>query len=133
VNASATLIRTQWNPQPAPTWLTCVPSRRHLTLVPDWAQRLSSELQIPFVPCIHKVRETVPQKTRCTSVQQVHNLEGAFDIERNAVMPGAVLLVDDMVDSRWTVTVLGLKLREAGSGPVFPFALADTSGSARDW
>jgi ATP-dependent DNA helicase RecQ len=133
VNASATLIRMQWNPQPTPTWLTCVPSTRHLTLVPDLAQRLSSELQIPFVACIHKVCETVPQKTRCTSVQQVHNLEGAFDIDRNTVMPGAVLLVDDMVDSRWTLTVLGLKLREAGSGPVFPFALADASCSARDW
>jgi len=39
-----------------------------------------------------------------------------------------VLLVDDVVDSRWTFTVLGIALREAGSGSVYPFALADTSG-----
>jgi ATP-dependent DNA helicase RecQ len=32
-----------------------------------------------------------------------------------------------MVDSRWTFTVLGSKLRQAGSGTVFPFALADSS------
>jgi ATP-dependent DNA helicase RecQ len=34
------------------------------------------------------------------------------------------LLVDDMVDSRWTLTTIGVALREAGSGPVFPFVLA---------
>ena len=33
-------------------------------------------------------------------------------------------LVDDLVDSRWTLTVAGSLLREEGSGPVFPFALA---------
>jgi len=36
-----------------------------------------------------------------------------------------VLLVDDLVDSRWTMTVAGALLREQGSGPVLPFALAE--------
>ena len=40
---------------------------------------------------------------------------------------GPVLLLDDMVDSRWTLTVCGFLLREAGSGPMFPFALASTA------
>jgi hypothetical protein len=35
-----------------------------------------------------------------------------------------VLLVDAVVDSRWTLTAVGLALREAGSGLVIPFALA---------
>jgi ATP-dependent DNA helicase RecQ len=35
-----------------------------------------------------------------------------------------VFLVDDMVDSRWTFTVLAALLRKAGSGPVYPVALA---------
>ncbi len=34
--------------------------------------------------------------------------------------------MDDMVDSRWTLTVCGVRLQEAGSGPVFPLALAAT-------
>jgi ATP-dependent DNA helicase RecQ len=38
-----------------------------------------------------------------------------------------VLLVDDMVDSRWTLTVCGYKLRKKGSGKVFPFALANSA------
>ena len=35
-----------------------------------------------------------------------------------------VLLVDDRIDSRWTMTVAGRALRRAGSGPVLPLALA---------
>jgi len=35
-----------------------------------------------------------------------------------------VLLVDDLVDSRWTITVAGLVLRQAGAPGVLPFALA---------
>jgi ATP-dependent DNA helicase RecQ len=38
-----------------------------------------------------------------------------------------VYLVDDMVDSGWTFTVCAALLRQAGSGPVFPVALAQTS------
>jgi ATP-dependent DNA helicase RecQ len=35
-----------------------------------------------------------------------------------------VLLVDDLVDSRWTLTVVGSAILEGGSGLVSPFALA---------
>ncbi|NDL59141.1 RecQ family ATP-dependent DNA helicase [Phytoactinopolyspora mesophila] len=35
-----------------------------------------------------------------------------------------VLLVDDLIDSRWTITVAGQTLRQAGAGQVLPFALA---------
>ena len=35
-----------------------------------------------------------------------------------------VLLVDDLADSRWTMTVAGRELRRAGAGSVLPFALA---------
>jgi ATP-dependent DNA helicase RecQ len=38
--------------------------------------------------------------------------------------PGPVLLVDDLVDSRWTVTVAARLLRAAGAPSVLPFALA---------
>ena len=38
-----------------------------------------------------------------------------------------LLLMDDMVDSRWTLTVCGYRLMEAGAEKVYPFALADSS------
>jgi ATP-dependent DNA helicase RecQ len=132
VVAAVNLIRERWNPQPALTWLTCISSRRNQILVPDLAQRLADQLHIPFLDCIRKIRETEPQKTRQNSVQQVKNLEGAFEVDANLTRTGPVLLIDDMVDSKWTFTVLGFKLRQAGSGLVFPFALADTSSESGD-
>jgi ATP-dependent DNA helicase RecQ len=43
---------------------------------------------------------------------------------RVAETPGALLLVDDLVDSRWTMTVAARELRRAGASAVLPFALA---------
>jgi ATP-dependent DNA helicase RecQ len=71
--------------------------------------------------------ETPPQKVMVNSAQQVANIARAFRIVTADVRPGPVLLVDDIVDSRWTLTVCGLLLREAGSGVVHPFALASAA------
>ena len=38
-----------------------------------------------------------------------------------------VLLVDDVVDSRWTITLAAILLQQHGSGPGYPFALARAS------
>ena len=43
------------------------------------------------------------------------------------VPTGPVLLVDDIIDSRWTMTVAGWLLRTHGSGPVIPFVLAQAT------
>jgi ATP-dependent DNA helicase RecQ len=61
------------------------------------------------------------------SYQQAHNLVNAFTVDYWEGMKEAVLLVDDMVDSRWTLTIIAALLRQAGSGPVLPFALAMTT------
>jgi ATP-dependent DNA helicase RecQ len=132
VEAAAHAIGDRWRPNPAPTWIVCVPSTRHPTLVPDFARRLAHRLGLPFVECIRKVRDTEPQKTRANSFQQAQNLVGAFVVERESVRPEALLLIDDMVDSKWTFTVAAALLRRAGSGPVHPFALADRSSEDND-
>ena len=132
VEAAARLIGTRWRPHPAPAWITCVPSRRHTALVPDFARRLGRRLGLQFVECIRKVRDTEPQKTRANSFQQAQNLLGAFALDEAIVRQEPVLLVDDMVDSRWTFTVAAALLRRAGSGPVHPFALADSSSEDND-
>lgn len=123
VEASATLIRGRWNLDPLPRWITCVPSKRHPLLVPDFARRLSHRLGIPFLPAIEKTRETEPQKRMENSAQQVRNLVGAFSVERG-ILAAPVILVDDVIDSGWTMTMLAALLRMSNSGPVFPFALA---------
>lgn len=124
---SVQAIRATWRPDPFPAWVTCVPSLRHTHLVPDFAARLATALGLPFIPCVEKVRQTEPQKEMLNSPQRTRNLVDAFAVTRHPAIGGPVLLVDDTVDSGWTFTVIAALLREAGSGPVFPFALASTS------
>ena len=38
-----------------------------------------------------------------------------------------LILVDDVVDSKWTLTVCGYLLMQSGCEQVVPFALADSS------
>jgi ATP-dependent DNA helicase RecQ len=123
VEALAGLVRG-WRPAPAPTWVTCIPSLNRPELVPDLARRLATRLPLPFRPAVQKVRATRPQKEMENSWQQVHNLDGAFRVDPWEGMAGPVLLIDDIVDSRWTFTVVAALLRQAGSGPVCPLALA---------
>jgi ATP-dependent DNA helicase RecQ len=123
VEAASRLIRDRWQPNPSPEWITCVSSNRHPSLVSDFAQRLALELHIPFKQVIEKVRENEPQKLMENSAQQVRNLLGAFSIDRG-ILHTPVLLVDDVIDSGWTLTMIAALLRMNGSGPVFPFALA---------
>jgi ATP-dependent DNA helicase RecQ len=123
------MIQSAWQPEPAPVWITSIPSLRRPTLVPDFAARLAQALNLPFVQAIRKRRETPQQKTMENSAQQMANVANAFEIVPGAVNPGPVLLVDDLVDSRWTFTECAFVLRAAGSGPVFPVALATTAGA----
>lgn len=125
VSALAALIG-EWAPDPAPAWVTCIPSLRHPYLVPDLAERLAKELNLPLARAIVSRRATEAQKTMENSARQAANLDGAFGVETDLLREGPVLLVDDMVDSRWTMTMAAYLLREAGAGPVWPVALAYT-------
>ena len=122
VVACTSLIQ-EWNPQPAPTWVTCIPSLRDPALVPEFAERLAQRLGLPFQAVIRRTIDRPPQQTMQNSMQQAHNLDGSFEL--TATLPeGPVLLVDDTVDSRWTMTVAAWLLRSHGSGEVYPMALA---------
>ena len=123
VDAVAEMVRSRWRPLPEPAWITCVPSRKRPELVPDFAARLGKKLDLPFLPLVGKAKDNEPQKAQQNRFHQCRNLDGVFSI---AGKPPAdpVLLVDDVVDSAWTMTVVAALLREAGSGPVWPLALA---------
>jgi ATP-dependent DNA helicase RecQ len=125
VTACVEMIQ-QWNPEPAPTWVTCVPSLRHPDLVLDFARRLADALKLPFQLLLVKTDNRPEQKTMANSAQQARNIDGSLAIKEQRVPDGPVLLVDDMVDSRWTLTVSAWLLRTYGSGVVWPLALAQT-------
>jgi ATP-dependent DNA helicase RecQ len=123
----AEMVRSRWRPTPAPAWVTAVPSIKHPDLVRDFARRLADALGLPYVDAVRKTHDTPAQKTMQNSAQQAANVAGIFEVDAAAVRADPVLLVDDMVDSRWTFAVIAALLREGGSGPVFPLALAVTA------
>lgn len=128
VEACKTLVK-KWNPQPVPKWVTCIPSRRHPDLVPDFARRLAKALDLPFKQVLIKTKDRPEQKTMTNSTQQARNIDGSLALTDETLPDGALLLVDDMVDSRWTFTVAAWLLRSHGSGEVWPLALAQTGGN----
>ena len=106
-------------------WITPVTSKRHPQLVPDFAKRLADRLGIGYFEGIKKFNAEEQKKFE-NSDGQYKNANDSFEIIQ--VKKENILLVDDMVDSRWTFTVCAMKMREMGSGDIYPFALANTAG-----
>ena len=73
---------------------------------------------------LEKTENRPEQKTMENSTQQARNIDGSLAIRAKRLRAGPVLLVDDMVDSRWTLTVAAWLLRSHGSGEVLPLALS---------
>lgn len=126
VDAAVELIRQRWRPDPYPGWVTAIPSDRHPRLVYDYAERLAAALGLFFLPVLIRSGDAPEQKTMANSAMQARNVQGSLDVS-GEVLPEPVLLVDDITDSGWTLTLGGALLRSHGSGPVHPFTLARAS------
>ena len=106
--------------------ITAVPSKRRPNLVPDFAKRLADRLQIPFKEFIQKISDVEEQKQQNNSSHQYKNANDS--LETIGSPSGNILLIDDMVDSGWTLTVCASKLVRAGAEKVYSFVLANTGG-----
>lgn len=108
-------------------WVTSIPSLRRPDLVKNFAIKMADKLGLPYADAIVKTDNGKCQKELYTSYLQFENAYDTFEVLRDNVLNENVLLIDDMVDSKWTFTVCGFKLREHGCGKVYPFALANTA------
>ncbi|HEX6678803.1 MAG TPA: RecQ family ATP-dependent DNA helicase [Actinomycetes bacterium] len=115
-------VLARWDWQERPAWVTFVPSRRHPKLVEDLATRIAEVGRLPLRRVLERTRDGPPQLEMANSAHQCRNVHGAFAVTA-PVPAGAVLLVDDAADSKWTLTTAGALLREAGAGPVYPLVL----------
>lgn len=127
VDASVRLIEAVWQPDPWPAWVCAIPSKRHPVLVPRLASSIAQKLGLPFIPALRRVRDADEQKLMQNSAMQSRNVMNTLAVD-GPIPDGPVLLVDDIVDSGWTLTVAGYLLRQNGSGIVYPFALAQATG-----
>ncbi len=125
VDASAKLLE-QFVKENEICCLTNVPSLRRPELVKDFSKRLADKLGLEYFAGIIKDKDTICQKELNNSKKQWENANTSFVV--NECRDDNTLLVDDMVDSGWTLAVCGYKLLENGNGKVFPFALANSAG-----
>ncbi|GAA1173066.1 DEAD/DEAH box helicase [Kitasatospora gansuensis] len=112
-----------------PVGVVTMASARRPQLVGSLGARLAEVGRLPLLGRLEYVGGQPPRGARSNSAQRLHSLAGALLVppalqEAIAAAPGPVLLVDDLVDSGWTVTVAARLLRQAGAGPVLPLTLA---------
>ena len=110
--------------------LAYVPSLRS-DVVKDFAFRLAEKLGIPCIDVIQKIAAKM-QKEMENSSFQCGNARKSFSLRECSSLSGSILLVDDVVDSKWTLTVCGYLLRTAGAEHVYPYALACSSKKRAD-
>ena len=125
LDAAADLIAGRWAPDPPPTWVTSIPSSSRPRLVRDFAVALAARLGLEYRDAFASAPGR-SQKEMENSVQQLRNVHAKITLA-TAVPAQPVLLVDDIVDSGWTLAYAGWLLGAAGATAVYPFALAGGS------
>ena len=127
--ASITVL-AQWDWQERPTAVVAMPSLSRPQLVDSLARGLASAGHLPFWGSL-ELNPDVPRGSH--GGNSAYRLAEVWDrflvpeplAEQLARAPRAsVLLVDDLVDSRWSLTVAARQLRLAGADAVLPFVLA---------
>lgn len=103
-----------------------VSSLRRKNLVPNFSNRLAEALDLECVNAVIKTTEAQEQKTLLNSAMQEENIRNSVTINRDCIQNKRILLVDDMVDSRWSFTVIAAKLLAEGAKEVYPYALVNT-------
>lgn len=104
--------------------VTFVPSLRN-NKVAVFAKAVADKLGLKFIDALQK-SPAPPQKNQENSCFQCANALNSFSVKPDAQLGGNVILVDDIVDSGWTLTVCGHLLRKNGCSEVIPFCLADS-------
>lgn len=122
-----------WDWEERPGAVVAIPSRRRPQLVTGLAQGLARLGRLPYLGEMtlqHGGPSGQPGGNSAFRLAAVWEriVVGPELRERLAEAGSApVLLVDDLADSRWTMTVAGRELRRAGAAAVLPFALALTA------
>jgi ATP-dependent DNA helicase RecQ len=123
---AATLKRWRWVARP--TWITWIPSSDpgRDALLAEVAARVGALGKLPVVPVLRRRHDAPPQASLANAAHRCRNVWGAFEVDSDAATatpPGPVLVVDDALDSGWTMTVVAAQLRSAGAEAVLPFVL----------
>jgi ATP-dependent DNA helicase RecQ len=111
-----------------PVGVVAVGSRRRPGLVGSIASHIANVGRLPLFGTLPST-QAADARPAGNSAQRVRALHDAFAISPDLAdamssLDGPILLVDDVVDSGWTMALAGRALRRAGAPAVLPLALA---------
>ncbi|WP_157520984.1 RecQ family ATP-dependent DNA helicase [Microbacterium sp. Leaf159] len=113
-----------WGWAERPVAVVAMPSRSHPLLVDSLARGISEIGRLPYLGALDLVNGGPTGQPGGNSVFRLAGLWDRFSAQGLDIPEGPVLLVDDMADSRWTLTVAARTLRQSGATEVLPFVLA---------
>ena len=121
-------VLTAWDWAARPTGVVTMPSLTRPELVTSLGERIAAIGRLPHLGAL-RYRADGPGPRRFNSAQRLRQLWDAFEAPDDMdLAAGPVLLIDDRVETGWTMTVAAKLLREAGAPAVLPLALALASG-----
>ncbi|MFC7620201.1 RecQ family ATP-dependent DNA helicase [Microlunatus sp. GCM10028923] len=104
-----------------PTAVVPMPSRRFPTMIESVARHLAEVGRLPYVEAL-AVSGPRPVEDASSSARAT-DLLARTTLLPGVAFDGPVLLVDDTIRTRWTVTVAGALLADVGATTVMPLAL----------
>ncbi|WP_437583528.1 RecQ family ATP-dependent DNA helicase [Paramicrobacterium sp. CJ85] len=122
-------VLADWEWEQRPAAVVSMPSDTKPQLIQSLAEGLASIGRLPYLGALQAANDAA-HAGPMNSVFRLASVWSRFSVGPELVSRldesgGApVLLVDDRVDSRWSITVAGQRLITAGAGAVLPFALA---------
>ena len=124
-------VLTGWDWAERPAGVVTLPSRSRPELIESLGQRIAAIGRLPYLGAL-TYAVGGPGPRRHNSAQRVRSLWDAFEVPLElgkavAELDGPVLLMDDRIESGWTMTVAAKLLRETGAPAVLPLTLAVTT------
>jgi ATP-dependent DNA helicase RecQ len=113
-----------WGWETRPVGIVAVPSRSRPRLVESLATRLAQVGRLPLLGMLERGHDQ-PRRAGSNSAQRLLAVNGSLSLPPAMKLDGEpLLLVDDRLDTGWTVTEAARLLREGGAGHVLPLVLA---------
>ncbi|WP_457100114.1 RecQ family ATP-dependent DNA helicase [Microbacterium sp. P5_E9] len=124
VLAACVRVLADWGWPERPVAVVAMPSRSKPQLVSTLARGIADVGRMPLLGALELVDGGPVGGPGGNSAFRLAGVWQRFSAAGLDVPAGPVLLIDDLVDSRWTMTVAARELRAAGATAVLPFALA---------
>ncbi|MFC3495549.1 RecQ family ATP-dependent DNA helicase [Glycomyces rhizosphaerae] len=116
-------VLASWDWAERPTAVVSLGSLSRPKLVNGLAERIAQLGRMEYLGSLGRATDTGSGAHRANSAQRLQQVLHAFTVDF-PVPASSVLLVDDVRDSGWSMTLAAMRLREAGAAAVYPLALA---------